>query len=186
MKKYRCGKCGYIFEGDLDVCPSCQTRLHYHFKEDAKKQEEIIEEERTFHFDDPEVHSTGFDLGKEIEDPLEKQVRENVEQEQLSYFDGNPFQKFGWKFLGTLITLITAFIGLPWGVCMVKRWETKHTVINGFRLKFDGKGSQLFGRNLLWLLLTILTIGLFSFWYVTAMKRWTVKHTMFDLERMEN
>ena len=186
MKKYRCGKCGYIFEGDLDVCPSCQTRLHYHFKEEAQKQEEIIQEERNFHFDDPEVQSTGFTLEKEVEDPLTKEVREAVETETLSYFDGNPFQKAGWKILGFLLAVVTVFLGLPWSICMVKRWEAKHTVINGFRLKFDGKGSQLFGRNLLWMLLTVLTLGIFFFWYVTAMKRWTVKHTMFDIDRLEN
>ena len=113
-------------------------------------------------------------------------VKENVEDHMESYFDGNPFQRFGWKFLGLLLTLVTAFIALPWAVCMIKRWETKHTVINGFRLKFDGKGIQLFGRNILWMLLTILTVGIFIFWYIIAIKKWTVKHTKFDLERLEN
>ena len=186
MKKYRCGKCGYIFEGDLDVCPSCKTRLHYHFKEDAKKQEEIIEEERVFHFDDPEVQSTGYELDKKAEDALTKAVRENVDDGVISYFDGNPFQRAGWKILGLLVTLGTAFIGLPWAVCFVKRWEAKHTVINGFRLKFDGKGIQLFGRNILWLVLTLLTVGIFLFWYIISLKRWTVRHTFFDLDRLEN
>ena len=171
----------------MDVCPSCQTRLHYHFKEDAKKQEEIIEEERTFHFDDPDVESTGFKLEEEkVIDPVEKAIRDNINNDVSSYFDGNVFQKAGWKILGFLVAILTLFLGLPWSVCMVKRWETKHTVINGFRLKFDGKGKQLFGRNLLWMLLTILTVGLFSFWYATAMKRWTVKHTIFDLEGMDD
>ena len=145
-----------------------------------------MEEERVFHFDDPDVQSTGFELDNKKEDPLAKAVRDNVEDNIISYFDGNPFQRFFWRLLATILTLITGFIGLPWAICMIKRWKYKHTVINGFRLKFDGKGIQLFGRNLLWLLLTILTAGIFVFWYLISLKRWTIRHTFFDLERMEN
>lgn len=185
MKKFRCGKCGYIFEGDLDYCPSCKTKMHYHFKEEAEKEENLYEDEKVFHFDDDDVHNTGF---KEIETEqkaMQNLAKSNVEDGMPSYFDGNTFQRIGWTILATLLTFVTAFIGLPWSVCMIKRWKTKHTVVNGLRLKFTGKGIQLFGRYLLWVLLSILTVGIFLFFLVNRIAMWTAKHTVVDLDKLE-
>ena len=72
-----------------------------------------------------------------------------------SYFDGGLLQLIGWKILGFIITIITLGICYPWAVCMIYRWEAKHTVINGRRLIFDGTALQLFGNWIKWLLLTI-------------------------------
>ena len=58
-----------------------------------------------------------------------------------SYFDGGLLQLIGWKLLGGLVTTITLGICYPWAVCMVYNWETKHTVIEGRRLKFTGTAS---------------------------------------------
>lgn len=96
-----------------------------------------------------------------------------------SYFDGGLFQKLGWQILGALITIITIGICLPWAVCMIQKWEAKHTVIEGRRLAFDGKAIQLFGNWIKWLLLTIITIGIYGFWVTIKMKKWVVKHTHF-------
>ncbi len=102
------------------------------------------------------------------------------ELEQKSYFDGGLLQLIGWKILGFLLTLITLGIGFPWAKCMVESWETKHTVIEGRRLRFDGTGGQLFGNYIKWVLLTIITIGIYSFWLAIKMKKWVVKHTHFE------
>lgn len=69
-----------------------------------------------------------------------------------SYFDGSILGMIGWNFLSSLLTVITFGIGYPWSLCMLKRWETKHTVICSQRLKFNGKGLQLLG---LWILLAL-------------------------------
>jgi len=96
-----------------------------------------------------------------------------------SFFDGNAFQLIGYRILSFLISALTLGIAYPWMLCMVQRWETKHTVIHGRRLKFTGQGHQLIGKYLLWLLLTIITLGIYSIWFGLGMKRWVVKHTVY-------
>ena len=96
-----------------------------------------------------------------------------------SYFDGGLLQLIGWRLLGLLITVVTLGICAPWAICMIYRWETKHTVINGKRLTFDGSAIQLFGNWIKWLLLTIITLGIYSFWLSIALKKWQTKHTHF-------
>lgn len=96
-----------------------------------------------------------------------------------SYFDGGLLQWIGWKLLGITITVCTLGICYPWACCMIYRWETKHTVINGKRLAFDGTAIQLFGSWIKWFLLTIITIGIYSFWLGIALKKWKTKHTHF-------
>ena len=97
-----------------------------------------------------------------------------------SYFDGGLFQLIGWGFLGLLVTVLTLGFGLPFAACMVYRWETRHTVINGHRLYFDGTAAQLFGKWLLWLFLTIITLGIYSFWVTIRLKQWKISHTWFE------
>ena len=99
--------------------------------------------------------------------------------ERNSYFDGGLFQLLGWELLGTIITLLTLGICLPWAVCMKVNWEVKHTVIEGKRLAFDGSAVQLFGNWIKWLLLTIITLGIYGFWVSIKMKKWVTKHTYF-------
>ena len=99
--------------------------------------------------------------------------------EEKSYFDGGLLQLIGWKLLGTIITTLTLGICFPWAICMVYNWETKHTVINGRRLKFDGTAIGLFGLWIKWLLLCIITFGIYSFWVQISLKKWRTKHTSF-------
>ena len=96
-----------------------------------------------------------------------------------SYFDGRLLQLICWQILGSFITVITLGICAPWAICMIYRWETKHTVINGRRLKFTGTAVQLFGNWIKWLLLTIVTLGIYSFWLKIKLKQWRTKHTVF-------
>ena len=98
---------------------------------------------------------------------------------QESYFAGGLLQLIGYNILGILVTVCTLGICLPWAYCMVYRWETKHTVINGRRLEFDGTAVQLFGNWLKWLCLTVITFGIYGFWVNIRLKQWKVKHTHF-------
>lgn len=100
-------------------------------------------------------------------------------QGEASYFDGNTLQLIGYQILSALVTTLTLGIAYPWMLCTVKRWETKHTVINGRRLKFNGHGHQLIGRYLLWIFLTVITLGIYSIWLGLGMKKWVVKHTVY-------
>jgi len=96
-----------------------------------------------------------------------------------SYFDGGLAQLIGWRILGFLVTAFTAGICYPWALCMVYRWETEHTVINGRRLNFNGTALGLFGQWIKWLLLTVVTCGIYSFWLAIALKKWKTKNTSF-------
>ena len=100
-------------------------------------------------------------------------------QTEKSYFDGGLLQLIGWQILGGLVTVITFGICYPWAICMIYRWEAKHTVINGRRLKFNGTAMQLFGNWIKWLLLTIITLGIYSFWLNIKLIQWKTKHTEF-------
>ena len=192
MKKYRCGKCGEIFVGKLEICPKCGTELHY-LDQEVKKESETVKQGPKFHFEDEDVLKGGI-KEEEIEDKAENQVVKVVQKEVdhrtkrefsgESYFDGSPIQLMGWRILGFFLFVITATLAFPWVSCMVYRWQTKHTVINGYRLKFDGRGGQLFGRYLLWGLLMILTVGIYSFWFFNNLRKWKIKHTVFaDAEK---
>ncbi len=103
-----------------------------------------------------------------------------MDEKNQSYFDGGLLQLIGYNILSALITMITFGIGLPWGVCLLQEWETKHTVVEGKRLRFDGKGGQLFGNYIKWLLLTVITLGIYGFWLTINMKKWVAKHTFFE------
>ena len=100
-------------------------------------------------------------------------------QTEKSYFDGGLLQLIGWQILGTLVTTLTLGICYPWAICMIYRWEAKHTVINGRRLKFTGTATQLFGNWIKWLLLTLITFGIYSFWLNIKLMQWKTKHTVF-------
>ena len=100
-------------------------------------------------------------------------------QTEKSYFDGGLLQLIGWQILGGLVTALTLGICYPWAICMIYRWEAKHTVINGRRLRFDGTAVQLFGNWIKWLLLTIITLGIYSFWLNIKLIQWKTKHTVF-------
>lgn len=96
-----------------------------------------------------------------------------------SYFDGGLFQLIGWRILGALVTICTLGICLPWAVCMIYDWETKHTVINGHRLRFNGTALQLFGTWIKWWFFTLITLGIYGFWIPIKLKRWIIKHSEF-------
>ena len=191
MKKYRCGKCGEIFVGKLEICPKCGTELHYIDSEVKKESEKTTQNGPKLHFEDDAVIKTGInedelvDKDEVIEAPKAKNTPAVVDNRtkrimsEESFFDGRSIQLFGWRLLGFLLSIVTVGFGIPWAMCIVYRWECKHTYIGGYRLAFDGKGGQLFGRFLLWILLLIVTFGIYSFWFMNNLKRWKIKHTVF-------
>ncbi len=97
-----------------------------------------------------------------------------------SYFDGGLFEFVLYRIVGILITTLTLGIAYPWALCLVYRWETEHTVIQGRRLGFNGSAMSLFAHWIKWLLLTIITFGIYSFWLRIALTKWKTKHTYFQ------
>lgn len=103
-----------------------------------------------------------------------------VPEAKRSCFDGSVLQLIGWRLLAGLVTVLTLGIAYPWAMCMVMRWEVRHTVINGRRLKFTGRGTGLWGRYLLWGFLTVITLGIYGIWLGLGIRKWKVKHTVYE------
>lgn len=87
---------------------------------------------------------------------------------EMSYFDGNGAELFGYTILGTIICVVTCGIATPWIICKIYSWKLSHTVINGRRLTFDGTGASLLGHWIVWELLTLVTCGIYSFFNVCS------------------
>jgi uncharacterized membrane protein YjgN (DUF898 family) len=99
---------------------------------------------------------------------------------EKSFFDGKLRQLIGWSILGFFVTVFTLGICYPWAFCMLYRWETKHTVIEGRRLRFDGSALGLFGLWIKWLVLSIITLGIYLFWVTINLNEWKYKYTHFE------
>lgn len=84
---------------------------------------------------------------------------------QTSSFDGTLWQMIGWQIACWAITFVTLGIAYPWGACLLFRWETEHTTINGKRLKFTGTGGNLF---LLYLKLYLGFIGILVAYFMLS------------------
>ena len=67
-----------------------------------------------------------------------------------SKFTGGFLGFVGMYLLAILISVVSFGIAMPWAVVMFKRWQVKHSVIEGQRLMFVGSGLGLFVRFLLW------------------------------------
>jgi hypothetical protein len=60
-----------------------------------------------------------------------------------------------------------------------EKWQTKHTIINGYRLQFTGTGIGLGWRWIKLELLCIVTCLIYGLWAWRYVKRWKVEHTVF-------
>ena len=107
------------------------------------------------------------------------QIEGGKQNMEKSYFDGGLLQLIGYKILGSIVTVCTLGICLPWAYTMVYGWEAKHTVINGRRLQFSGSAIGLFGNWIKWLILSIITLGIYGFWVGIKLIKWKVSHTDF-------
>lgn len=96
-----------------------------------------------------------------------------------SFFDGGLFGLVIHRFVAFWIVLLTFGIALPWAVCYLKRWEIRHTVIDGRRLVFTGTAVGLFGTWMKQLFFVFITLGIYALWVGIGLKKWVVKHTHF-------
>lgn len=98
----------------------------------------------------------------------------------VSYFDGNSFQYFGYGLLGGLFIILTCGIATPWVMCMMQKWDTKHQVVNTRRLVFSGSGLGFLGEYIIIMLLTLITCGIYTPWGVVRQNKYIIRHTDFD------
>jgi len=95
-------------------------------------------------------------------------------------FDGGAATYIGTAIGAVLLTVFTLGIAFPWALCMKQRWITKHTLIDGRRLKFIAHGGGLIGLWLKWFFLLIITFGIYSLWLGPNLQRWIVEHTDYE------
>ena len=139
---------------------------------------------------DPEQPKPVYENTRQIvvssnpEDPSNMKVTKLNNSE--SVFIGTAIGLFGKIVLSILLSIVTLGIATPWIICMMARWVTNNTYINGKKLRFDGRGGALFGRYILWTFIAIITLGIFSFWSVLKMSKWIAKHTHISDEHGES
>ncbi len=129
----------------------------------------------------------GYEIVKTMDDPEHEKKPEVVVNNYAqslhigeSKFDGGLAGLIGYNILAIIGTVFTFGLAYPWMLCMLQRWETRHTVIDGHRLRFDGTGGQLIGKWLAWILLSLVTFGIYLLWLPIRIKQWTVKHTSIE------
>lgn len=99
--------------------------------------------------------------------------------ETNSYFDGSVIEMIIYSMIAGLITIVTFGLGAAFGIVIVIKWQTEHTVINGKRLMFVGTGIDLFVKSLIWGILTIITFGIYGFWAKVNFMKWKAENTKF-------
>jgi len=99
---------------------------------------------------------------------------------KYSHFDGGVLGLIGVSLAVFFLTLITLGLAGPAMHCYMLRWQYRHTVVGGYRLKFTGTGWQLFWRAIVWSLLTVITIGIFGLWVPIKYKKWEISHVEID------
>lgn len=94
-----------------------------------------------------------------------------------SFFDGNTFQYIGYQLIAILLLVVTLGLAYPWTETMITRWEMKHSVINGDRLRYDGDAIGLLVRYIIVYLLDIVTLGIYVPWGDVRLQKYITAHT---------
>jgi len=94
-------------------------------------------------------------------------------------FDGGAGTYLGVGILAVLLTVCTLGFATPWATCLLYRWKTEHTIVEGRRLHFTGSGAELFGMWIVWFLLMVVTLGIYGFWVYPRVTKWCVEHQEF-------
>ena len=97
-------------------------------------------------------------------------------------YSGTGFGIFWRTILGTLLTIITLGLYVPWFMNSLTRYVCKHVQVidpaGGTQptIEFTGSGWGLLARLIFWYILTYITLGLFGPWALNGMYRYTVRN----------
>lgn len=92
-------------------------------------------------------------------------------------FDGGVGGHLAVRLAAAVVTIGTLGFGFPLGFVMVRRWKTRHLMVDGRRLEFTGSARDLFAVWLPWWMLTLGTLGGYGFWVYPRIARWSWEHT---------
>ncbi|MCR4649438.1 MAG: DUF898 family protein [Lachnospiraceae bacterium] len=93
-----------------------------------------------------------------------------------SFYDGKPFERFGYSLLCGLIAAVSFGIAFPWGEKFLLDYDLKHTVVMGNRLGYTGTGGGLFGIYILVYLLNYVTCSIFTPWGTCMINNYVIGH----------
>ena len=101
----------------------------------------------------------------------------DVEEKSKSKFTGGVLECFIYGLGASLLITITLGLATPWAICLLVKFYTNNTVIDGQKVNFDGTGTQLFGKFIIWWLLSIVTLGIYALFFLPVRTwAWVVKH----------
>lgn len=188
MAKFRCPRCGAIFEGKTDRCPRCNVLFKFNKDDEdspeyaiAERREDKKQEPAVVQQEEPKPEVKEVVVVKEVPVVVEKAIIPEKNDEN-TYFDGKMIQWLGWTLLGFLVTIVSIGFLYPLAMVWLAKWEAKHTVINGYRMRLEANPWSLVGRWILWELLSFITLFIFALWIPTKLAKWKVKrmHLEFD------
>ena len=79
--------------------------------------------------------------------------------------------------IAIIVLVVCVVIGAAGMTIIFMKWDAKHTIISGQRLKFKASAFSLLGNYLKWVLLTVITLGIYSLWLPIKVRKWKAQHT---------
>ena len=95
-------------------------------------------------------------------------------------FDGNSFQYFGYGLIQVLLLMISCGLAAPWTLTIIQKWEMRHSIILGDRMRYDGTALGILGQYIIVFLLSIITFGIYSPWGTVRINKYIYSHTHVD------
>ena len=79
--------------------------------------------------------------------------------------------------ISIVTVVVCVLIGFAWMTIIFMKWDAKHTIISGQRLKFKASPINFLLNYLKWILLTVITLGIYSLWIPVKVRQWRARHT---------
>lgn len=79
--------------------------------------------------------------------------------------------------ISIIVLVVCCIIASAWCVIIFMKWDAKHTILGGYRLKFKASALNFLLNYFKWLLLTVITLGIYSLWLPVVVRRWRARHT---------
>ena len=85
-----------------------------------------------------------------------------------------------------ILTVVGVIVGLAWASVIFIKWDVKHMVVSGKRMKLAACTFNLFLNVLKWTFLTIITVGVYLLFIPIAFRKWQVKNMVAYEETKED
>jgi uncharacterized membrane protein YjgN (DUF898 family) len=90
---------------------------------------------------------------------------------------GSQAGRLGVRTAAAAITVATLGFGFPVGLVLVRRWQARHTTLDGRQVEFTGSARELVRAWVPWWVLTLGTLGWYGVRVAPRVAQWTRDHT---------